>query len=284
MRRIIYLVFIFVVLFISSNSPTFASPDPIPLSGGNPYDSLLFDGTGNQSSLESNARLCKVIVKYVTGDADGSVEHTLIEDICSQPDTGMIVKAEKLKSGDTLHIGDSIHVGPDAYVQILYPDGSETRIGPNSGLTIAQDMCEKFTLSFRWGKFWTSIKHALGGAKYEVRTQRAVIGNRGTVFSVEMYPDQEIVKCYDGGVDVKINKVDWDKGAAMKQLTKDFQDGKITAAELAQKINELNVSNTKINTTVAVDAGNMCSVSGMLSDPAPIDPATDDRWYETNFK
>ena len=83
--------------------------------GNIPNDSVLFDGNGNFNySPYKSDRMCKVIVRYVQGTADGEVEHIEVADICSVYDTAMIVKPENLKTGDTLHMGSEIKTGDGA--------------------------------------------------------------------------------------------------------------------------------------------------------------------------
>ncbi len=250
--------------------------------GGNPHDSLLFDAGDN--FIPVSYRTCNVTVHYVSGDAHGKVEHIKISSVCGVPDTVMFVKAEELKTGDVLHIGDSVTTGDNSYLSLEFEDGSEARIGPNSVLRIYQDFCENGTIGFYTGKFWTNVKHALGGAKYEVKTSRAVIGHRGTAYSITSTPDQEIFTVYEGSIDVKINKIKFDKGEKLKQLAKDFKDGKITQQEFMEKTKEYtNFDPNSLKVTVTVEAGNYCTAGDLLSDPMPIG-SDDDRWFETNFK
>lgn len=242
-------------------------------SNGIPNDSLLFDGSGNfNSPSEYSPRMCKVIVKYIQGTADGEVEHTEVADICSVYDTAVIVKAENLKSGDTLHMGSVIKTGGNSSLQLIFSDGSEARIGPNSELKIWQDFCEKGTMEFYAGKMWLKLKKMMGEAKYEVRTKRAVIGNRGTELSIDIYGDADNVSCYEGSVEVKINKIVFDKGLALKQLLADYQNGKITQKEFAERSSELSkgIDSNTVKSSVILNSGQYCTVGGMLSDPAPL--------------
>jgi len=251
-------------------------------SNGIENDSLLFDGSGNFSTTTSDysSRMCKVIVKYIQGTADGEVEHTEVADICSVYDTAVIVKAENLRTGDTLHMGSEIRTGDGSSLQLIFSDGSEARIGPNSKLKIEQDFCEKGTMDFYMGKMWLNLKKMLGGAKYEVKTQRAVIGNRGTQYDINITDKEDIVTCYEGSVDVKINKIVFDKGEALKQLLKDYQSGKITKEEMAQKTKELTsgIDSSTVKTNVVLNDGQSCTVGGMLSDPLPIE-ASESHWF-----
>lgn len=283
MRHII--ITIFIILGITNISARGTSSNSHNFNGIE-NDSLLFDGSGNfNSSTDYSSRICKVIVKYIQGTADGEVEHTEVADICSVYDTAVIVKAENLKTGDTLHMGSEIRTGDNCSLQLIFSDGSEARIGPNSKLKIWQDFCEKGTIDFYMGKMWMKIKKLLGGAKYEVHTQRDAIGVRGTEFSVEVESDLDIVTCFESSIEVKINKIKFDKGEALKQLLKDYQNGKITQQEFAQKTKELTsgIDSTTIKTSVILNTGQSCTVSGMLSDPVSID-ASELHWFDdANF-
>ena len=112
----------------------------------------------------------------------------------------------------------------------------------------------------------------LSGAKYEVKTQRAVIGNRGTQYEINITDDADIVSCYEGSVEVKMLKMKLDNGDALKQLVKDYQDGKITKEEFAEKSKELTsgINENTLKTSLIINTGQYCTAGGMLSDAMPI--------------
>lgn len=285
MKHLFYFLIILSILYVNHS---FAGP-------GNPHDSLNFDGTGVTIKPVNDARDCPVIVRYVEGDANGTVIHEKIKHICGEPDTVEKIEAGQLMNNDILKIGNEIKTGSNGKVEIEFPDGSIARIGPNSSLTIDQDWCSSYLSKDFMGQIWTKVKKMLGGAKYEVKTGRGCnVGVRGTEFSITSSSDQDIIRVYEGTVELKQDKIDVSNslsyGEKIKQLNKDLQDGKITQKEFADKVKELTQnSNESVKsdmtqkTSVMVEAGNMCKFTTKLGDPEPIG-TNDDRWFDdSNF-
>jgi hypothetical protein len=100
--------------------------------------------------------------------------------------------AQALQVGAEIELGDVLDVGPKSNLKLTLTDQSVIMLGADSRLEITeaafkeQDR-EGFSAKLRFGKFWASVRKALAGseAKFEVSTERAVAGVRGTVFRVD---------------------------------------------------------------------------------------------------
>ncbi len=102
-------------------------------------------------------------------------------------------------SGMSLTEGDSITTEKNSWITINIDDDKEIKIGPNSMVNISQLSGkikagnEQTSLSLHVGKVWSKIKRKLNmHAKYEIKVPTAVMGVRGTEFSVENTADGEI--------------------------------------------------------------------------------------------
>jgi hypothetical protein len=99
---------------------------------------------------------------------------------------------QALGVGSEIELKDVINVGPKSNLKLTLTDGSVIMLGEESRLHIdeatfeAQDR-KGFSARLGFGKIWASVKKALGGseAKFEVTTERAVAGVRGTIFRVD---------------------------------------------------------------------------------------------------
>ncbi len=102
------------------------------------------------------------------------------------PDKGA---AGALKVGDAIELNDTLKVSK-GHLKVELNDGSEIALDEKSELKIdeaefeGQD-CKAFVGELKSGSLWTKVKKLLGGAKYEVKTQRAVAGVRGTIFRID---------------------------------------------------------------------------------------------------
>jgi hypothetical protein len=105
-----------------------------------------------------------------------------------------------LAVGTAVEAHDELSVGEPGKLKLLLGDGSEVALGPGSILNLDQAVFQGGERSFfgnlRVGRMLTWVKKKLTGSKqkFEVGTDRAVAGVRGTIFSVEVTP--EIVHAY----------------------------------------------------------------------------------------
>ena len=100
--------------------------------------------------------------------------------------------AAALKVGSEIELGDTITVGGDSNLKITLNDESLLLVGADSTLKIEEAKFEglerrAFSARLALGKVWAKVTKAVSGseAKFEVTTDRAVAGVRGTVFRVD---------------------------------------------------------------------------------------------------
>lgn len=97
--------------------------------------------------------------------------------------------AEALKVGSLIELGDTITV-KTGNLKFELNDGSVIMLAPASALEITEAEFEGqerkgFSGLLKAGSLWTKVKKALGGGKFEVSTERAVAGVRGTIFRID---------------------------------------------------------------------------------------------------
>ena len=100
--------------------------------------------------------------------------------------------AVALKEGAEIELGDTLTVGTGSNLKITLNDESLLLVGADSVLTIEEAKFEglerrAFSARLTLGKVWAKVTKAVSGseAKFEVTTDRAVAGVRGTVFRVD---------------------------------------------------------------------------------------------------
>ena len=124
-------------------------------------------------------------------------------------------KAEKLGAGSAVHAGDVLETGRRTRLEVKLADESVLRLGPASRVRVeeasfggsAED--RKVGAKLLVGKIWANVAKAVGGeARFEVRTENAVAGVRGTTFRVDAATDRSVVvKVYGGTVAVAAARV-----------------------------------------------------------------------------
>ncbi len=258
------------------------------LAGG--HDSLLFDGAGEVRIIQSNFNDdCNIKVTKVSGFVVGTRVVKDIYSTCGVFDTTTrIESAAQLKEGNMIVKREEIRTGEDGYVKMELTDGSVIILGPNSSIYIDEDMCEmaRTLIRFSFGSLWTKVKKLIGGGKFEVSTERGCACVRGTEFSVETNSERDIVRVYEGTVEVKRNldmKSMEQSGTAIQKLTEDYQAGKLTLEEYTAKVNEysagMNESMDNTSKETMVEAGFMVTVKDKVTSPEPI-PSGESKWFE----
>jgi hypothetical protein len=104
----------------------------------------------------------------------------------------------------------------------------------------------------------------------------------GTKYSLEMTATDDIIKVYEGSVEITPRKYDTSPAKELTQLNLDYQAGKITPEEYIVKVNALKerlMDETKKTGKIVIEAGYMVTVGEKLSDIVPI-PADDVKWWE----
>ena len=115
---------------------------------------------------------------------------------------GTVTRAgEPVIEGQNLHAGDVIETA-DGRIEVQLPTGTMLRLGENSKLTLGEPQ-KKFSARLWLGNVWAKVHKLLAGDTFEVETENAVAGVRGTEFRVEAAPGQEdLVRVYEGAVQV----------------------------------------------------------------------------------
>src|SRR5512133_982030 len=119
-------------------------------------------------------------------------------------------KAEPLAVGAAVRAGDVLETRNRTRLEVKLADGSVVRLGPSSRAVVAEaafgKTVEERNVSAKLlvGKVWANVAKAVGGdARFEVRTENAVAGVRGTTFRVDAAKDRSVVvRVYSGTVAV----------------------------------------------------------------------------------
>lgn len=277
MIKQIKFLFILSILFAAAASVNAYSPLKYTI---DPHDSLLFDGESIQNVKSQIIDTCMVLVNLrgVRGKVEGMVARDTIE-LLDCITMGKVRKCEwkQLKPADLLCGNDSIVTGPAGYVELLiggnyeYPFGTEIIdserfvIGPGSVVYPPKCLSNSAVLLKR-GKL--KIKESAESVKKKViETYRSVIKPKGTEYSVETNDSTDIIRVYEGAVEVSFLKIDIDDDDMTKKLEKlgeEMQSGKITAEEMQAKLTEFqNFSKmvTELATPLNVDEGFKCTVT-----------------------
>ena len=115
-----------------------------------------------------------------------------------------------LQVGSPIYQGDVIETARRSRLELKLSDASVLRLGPLSRVDLDAAAFgqgpddRKVSAKLRVGNVWASVTKALGGeARFEVKTENAVAGVRGTTFRVDASKDQSVVvKVYSGTVAV----------------------------------------------------------------------------------
>jgi hypothetical protein len=119
-------------------------------------------------------------------------------------------KAQPLSVGTPVFEGDQLETRRRTRLEVKLQDGSVLRLGPSSraavqGATFGKTVEErKVSAKLLVGKVWANVAKAVGGEqRFEVQTENAVAGVRGTTFRVDAATDRSVVvKVYSGTVAV----------------------------------------------------------------------------------
>ncbi len=97
-----------------------------------------------------------------------------------------------LAQGSEIEVGDSLKVEKGGALKLLLNDESVLAVGPESQLVINEAEFsglerKGFSAKLMFGAVWAKVKKVAAGseAKFEVTTERAVAGVRGTIFRVD---------------------------------------------------------------------------------------------------
>jgi len=116
----------------------------------------------------------------------------------------------RLEKGAAVFQGDVIETARRTRVELTLVDRSVLRLGPLSRVELDAAAFGKgsddrrVSARLRVGNVWAHVTRALGGeARFEVKTENAVAGVRGTTFRVDASQDKSVVvRVYSGTVAV----------------------------------------------------------------------------------
>jgi hypothetical protein len=117
---------------------------------------------------------------------------------------------EALALGGAVYQGDVVETARRTRLELKLSDASVLRLGPVSRVELdaaafgASPDDRKVSAKLRVGNVWANVTKALGGeARFEVKTENAVAGVRGTTFRVDASKDKSVVvRVYSGTVAV----------------------------------------------------------------------------------
>jgi len=115
-----------------------------------------------------------------------------------------------LRVGTALSQGDTIETQASSRLEVRLSDGSLLRLGPSSKLQLSEahfsggPSRRRLSARLFFGKLWAKVISVIQGEqKFQVETENAVAGVRGTVFRVDANEDRSVrVRVYDGEVAV----------------------------------------------------------------------------------
>lgn len=102
-------------------------------------------------------------------------------------------QASSLQTGQPVNLGDVISTGPSGQAQLVFLDETKIAIGSNSELVIekilfdSSDRASDFTVNAVQGAF-RFFSGKSDKAAYAIRTPKATMGIRGTVFDFTVSP------------------------------------------------------------------------------------------------
>ena len=115
----------------------------------------------------------------------------------------------QLRIGTSVAQGDIVETQQGARLEIRFSDNSVLRLGPKARLELAEAHFAgpgKRRLSARlfFGKLWAKVTSVIQGEqKFQIETENAVAGVRGTTFRMDANEDKSVlVRVYDGTVAV----------------------------------------------------------------------------------
>jgi hypothetical protein len=120
---------------------------------------------------------------------------------------------QALVQGAVLHEGDVVRTGADGRVEISLPGGSTLRLGQNAAFELRELAPERKRFRARlWiGSLWAKVHKLLHDEAFQIETDNAVAGVRGTEFLVEAGAEagEDRVRVYEGAVEVREHKSQW---------------------------------------------------------------------------
>ena len=119
-------------------------------------------------------------------------------------------KASPLSVGSAISQGEVITTGDESRLELRFADASLLRVGPRAKLKLSAahfgdgPARRHMTARLFFGNIWAKVTSAIQGEqKFQIETENAVAGVRGTTFRVEARQDKSVlVRVYAGAVAV----------------------------------------------------------------------------------
>lgn len=106
---------------------------------------------------------------------------------------------------DPLHPGDTVQTAAGGRLEISLANGSVIRLGESSHLLLGTAPAggHSFSAKLFLGNLWTRVRKLVSAETFHVETENGVAGVRGTEFRVEAGGQGDLVRVYQGAVEVK---------------------------------------------------------------------------------
>ncbi len=122
-------------------------------------------------------------------------------------------KPLELQIGTPVAQGDTIATEDETRLELKFSDGSALRVGPRAKLQLTEahfgggPAKRKMTAKLFFGNLWAKVTSVIqGDQKFQIETENAVAGVRGTTFRVDAHTDKSVlVRVYAGAVAVAKN-------------------------------------------------------------------------------
>ncbi len=119
--------------------------------------------------------------------------------------------AAPLHEGDPLKQGDTVVTESGGRLEIAFASGTILRIGESSKVTLGESVPQKrFSARLLLGNIWAKVHKLVADETFQVETENAVAGVRGTEFRVEVEQGKDdLVRVYEGEVKVEAHDGKW---------------------------------------------------------------------------
>src|SRR4030095_3703723 len=222
---------IILILIFSSALTSFAQTGFS--SGHNPHDSLLFDGSvknlwDNCDNCQPDSN-CEITVYNVKGSATGTVIWYTMEDIstCGPKEMAKVWHCEvrQLKAGDMLKPGEEITTGSDGEVELrvkiktgfyIRTAHSVEGVARTDKIKLAPGTTMKPSCptAMKKGRVWINETMEEAGKQINETIDRTIesvkskLKPKGTQFTIETNDTEDLIKVYEGSVEVILKKFD----------------------------------------------------------------------------
>jgi hypothetical protein len=151
-----------------------------------------------------------VLLLASTAGAGAAAKETKVTFFKGDVTAGTAPTFARVKRGQELRAGSVVKTGEGARAELTFPDGSVVRVGPNAELKIDGSSFDgktkevKVAATLVGGQAWAKVAKLVGDeSQFNLKTNNAVAGVRGTVFRVNVDRDEAtVVKVYNGAVAV----------------------------------------------------------------------------------